>query len=318
MKNNVKFIIYVVIIICFATVIWIKYDYDKGNNSNQKDTSIDEFAEFIENNNIRKINFICPAKNETITYLDDEYLLTDLGEMYQVKFDSLFDNGYNCRKIENPVKFKGFYANNGIVYDNEFNFYDVKNNLNIYDGDMVDYYYNDLNNLNKINKKYPYIYFYDIEAKELSLDESNSSSKLLIDNRGNINIYTNYGYPTSLNLLESEDTEIIFERLDYMGIVLSIFRTNNNEILNPDKINYLKISEEVPKELYGIRIITTKGMYNEVADKECKEEVCDTKLVMDKSFSKYFDNIIYSNGKYLFFKDTPTTIYNIEKYISNL
>ena len=45
--------------------------------------------------------------------------------------------------------------------------------------------------------------------------------------------------------------------------------------------------------------------------------ICDTKLVFDEEFSKYFGDITYSNGKYLFTKNTPTTIYNIEKYVSN-
>ena len=57
-------------------------------------------------------------------------------------------------------------------------------------------------------------------------------------------------------------------------------------------------------------------MYNEVVDDKCKDKICSTKLVMDKEFSKYFDNIVYSNGKYIFIKDTPTKIYNIESYVS--
>lgn len=315
MKSNVKFIIYVLILILFASVIWIKYDYDRSETSNNNVT-IDEFEEFIKDNNIQKVEFVCPAKNETIVYLDNEYLLTNLGELYLVKYDSLFENGYNCQKIDFPVKFVNFYMNNTIIYDNDYKFYNVKNSFEIYDDDVVEYYSKDIINLNNINKKYPYIYFYDVEAHELLLDDSSASNKILVDNKGNINIYTNYGYPTALSLLESENTEVIFNRLDYMGIILSIFRNSTNELLVGDRVDYLNISEEKPKELYGFRVITTKGMYNEVMDSNCRDNVCGTKLVMDKTFSKYFDNIVYSNGKYIFIKDTPTTIYNIENYVS--
>lgn len=315
MKNNIKFIIYILIIVSLAAVIWIKYDYEQENPSVDNENSIDEFDEFIANNNIKKLSFSCPAKNETIIYLDDEYLLTSLGELYEVKYNSLFDNGYNCKKIDSTLNIKGFYNSNTLIYDEEYMFYDTKNNFNLYEGELLKYYSEDLINLNNINSKYPYIYFYDVEAKELSIDNSDSSNKLLIDNKGNINIYTNYGYPTALNLLVSEDTEIIFDRLDYMGVILSIYRTNNNEILDTNKIEYFTISQEVPKEIYGLRIITTKGMYNEVEDSSCSD-ICNTKLVMDKNFSKYFDNITYSNGKYIFTKDTPTTIYNIENYVT--
>jgi len=314
MKNNFKFLIYVFILIFFASVVWIKYDHDHGVKNNDKE-EVDTFLEFVNDNAIEQISFSCPAKNEIIIYLDNEYLLTSLGELYEVKYDSLFENGYNCKKIELGVNFKGFYSDNTIIYDEEYNFYDIKNNLNDYDNELIEYYVEDLNNLGIINSKYPYIYFYDVEAKSLNLDNTSSSNKLLIDNKGNVNVYTNYGYPSALNLLTSEDTEIIFDRLSYRGVILSIFRSNNNDLLDTEKVEYLSLSMEVPKEVYGLRIITTKGLYNEVMDDDCSQEFCKTKLELDKEFSKHFDDIVYSNGKYIFIKDTPTIIYNIEKYI---
>ncbi len=316
MKTNVKFYVYIIILVCFAAVIWIKYDYDADKNHTNLTKEDNSFIEFLNNSNITESTFSCYAKNETIIYLDDEYLLTNTGDLYEVKYGSTFENGHNCRRVESDIKFKNFYDNNKIIYDDELVLYDVTKNFAPYESEIIEYYQMDLSNLEEVRKQYPYIYFYDVEAKELNLDNSLlSSNKILIDNKGNINIYTNYGYPSSLNLLQSEDTEIIFDRLDYMGIILSIFRTNKNQVLKGDNISYLKVSEEVPNELYGLRVITTKGMYNEVVDDKCKEQVCDTKLVRDKEFSKYFDNIVYSNGKYLFTKDTPTKIYNIESYV---
>ena len=175
-------------------------------------------------------------------------------------------------------------------------------------------FFNKVKCLKTINKKFPYIYFYDVSAKTLELDDTMFSNKLLIDNRGDINVFTNYGYPTSLSLINNETVETIFDRTDYIGVPLSIYRTRNNEQISNAK--YLNIMEEVPDEVYGIRLITNRGMYNEVIDKECKTSTCNTKLVMDKEFSTYFDNITFTNGKYIFIKDTPTTIYNIEKYVS--
>ena len=316
LKANVKIYIYVIVLVLFAAVIWIKYDYDEANNSTNNSED-DLFMEFLNDNNIKDSTFSCYAKNDTIIYLDDKYLLTNTGELYEVKYDSTFENGHNCRKIDSNIKFSYFYDNNKLIYDHEHNFYDITKNFEPYESNVLEYYLMDLDNLEEVNKKYPYIYFYDVEAKELELDNfSSSSNKLLIDNRGNINIYTNYGYPSSLNLLQSEDTEIIFNRVDYMGVILSIFRSDKNQVLKGDSIDYLKVSEEVPNELYGLRIITTKGMYNEVVDDKCKDKICSTKLVMDKEFSKYFDNIVYSNGKYIFIKDTLTKIYNIESYVS--
>ncbi len=318
MKTNIKFYVYIIVLVCFAAVIWIKYDYDAGNDNNNSDKEDNLFIEFLSNNNITESTFSCYAKNETIIYLDDEYLLTDTGDLYEVKFGNTFENGHNCRKIDLDIEFENFYDSNQIIYDNEKQLYDVTKNFVPYESEILEYYQMDLSNLEEVNKKYPYIYFYDVEAKELNLDSSLlSSNKLLIDNKGNINIYTNYGYPSSLNLLQSEDTEVIFNRLDYMGVILSIFRSNRNQVLKGDNIDYLSVSEEVPNELYGLRVITTKGMYNEVVDDKCKDKLCNTKLVMDKEFSKYFDNIVYSNGKYIFTKDTPTKIYNIESYVSN-
>ena len=315
MKNNIKFVIYILILVIFASVIWIKYDYENNMKRVNKDTSIDERKAFMENHNITSLTFTCPAKNETIIYLDNNYLLTDNGILYQVNYNSLFDNGYNCKIIEVPILFKGFY-NDKILYDDNDQLYDVENDFKLYDTDIVKYYKEEINNLNLISKKYPYIYFYDVEAKNLALDNSMVSSKLLIDNKGNINIYTNYGYPTALNLLESEDTEVIFERLDYMGNILSIYRSNNNDVLDKDKVKYLNMLEDTHEEIYGLRVITNKGMYNEIVDKDCKDKICNTKLVNEKEFSKHFNNIVYSNGKYIFIKETPTTIYNIEKYVT--
>ena len=317
MRNNLKFYIYIIVLLLFASVVWIKYDYE--NNSNVKeniDNSNELFLEFMSNNNITYSTFSCPAKNETIIYLDDEYLITSLGDLYKVKYDSLFDNGYNCSKVERQEKFKGFYINNKIIYDENYNFYNV-DDFSGFDIESSKYYKEDLNNLSNINKKYPYIHVYDVEASSLKLDSSFSSNNLLIDHKGNINVYTNYGYPNAYNLIVSDDTEILFDRLDYVGVVLSIYRSHNNDLLDLEKVGYIDSLMEVPKELYGIRLITTKGLYNEVIDKECNLEVCDTVLEMDKDFSKYFNNIVYSNGKYIFTKENPTTIYNIENYISS-
>jgi len=313
MKNKVKFTIYILIIVFFAAVVWIKFDYDQGitveDNGDEQ-----EFLMFISDNNIKKSTFSCPAKIETIIYLDNEYLLTSLGELYKIKYDSVFDNGYNCDLVNLSIKVDGFY-NEQIVYDENYNFYNIENNFENYESDLNVYYTEELNNLNVINKKYPYIYFYDVEANKLNLDLDGFSNKLLIDNKGNINIYTNYGYPNAYNLLNSEDTEIIFDRLSYSGVVLSVFRSHNNELLNSYKISYLNSSMEIPKEVYGVRVITNKGMYNEVMDKECTKALCDTKLELDKEFSKYFNDIVYSNGKYIFIRNNPTTIYNIEDYV---
>ena len=115
----------------------------------------------------------------------------------------------------------------------------------------------------------------------------------------------------------SEDTEIIFDRVDYIGVVLTMYRSNNNEMLDIDRISYFHSLMEAPKETYGMRIITTKGMYNEVMDDSCNGTLCNTKLELDKDFSKYFNDIVYSNGKYIFTKSNPTTIYNIEKYVKS-
>ena len=200
LKANVKIYIYVIVLVLFAAVIWIKYDYDEANNSTNNSED-DLFMEFLNDNNIKDSTFSCYAKNDTIIYLDDKYLLTNTGELYEVKYDSTFENGHNCRKIDSNIKFSYFYDNNKLIYDHEHNFYDITKNFEPY------------------------------ESNVLELDNfSSSSNKLLIDNRGNINIYTNYGYPSSLNLLQSEDTEIIFNRVDYMGVILSIFRS--------DKIKY--------------------------------------------------------------------------------
>lgn len=313
MKNKVKFIIYITVLVLFAAVVWIKYDYEQENAPDDSNYE-QEFIMFMNDNNIKQSTFSCPAKIETITYLDDEYLLTTLGEIYKIKYDGLFDNGYNCKLINLSTKIVGFY-NEKIAYDETYNFYDAENNFENYESDLNVYYIEDLNNLNKVSKKYPYIYFYDVEANKLGLDNYYFSDKLLIDNKGNISIYTNYGYPNASNLLNSEDTEIIFDRLSYSGVVLSIFRSNNNELLNVDRTNYLNSSMEIPKEVYGIRVITNKGMYNEVMDKECTKTLCNTKLELDKEFSKYFNDIVYSNGKYIFIKSNPTTIYNIEEYV---
>lgn len=317
MKKNIQFIIYILIIVILATVVWIKYDYDnKNNNIDDAITKEEQFKNFLRDNNIKSLIFSCPAKNETVFYLDNDYLLTTTGELYKVNFNSTFENGHNCTKIDSDIKFINFYNNNNIVYDNDNTFYDINNNLEIIDSSTTNIYKEDLNNLNTINKKFPYIYFYDVSAKTLELDDTKFSNKLLIDSRGDINVYTNYGYPTSLNLLDNETVEVIFKRLDYVGVPLSIYRTRNNKKLINDKISYLNIMEEVPEEVYGIRLITNKGMYNEVMDENCKDKICSTKLIKDKEFSKYFDNIIFTNGKYVFIKDTPTTIYNIENYIS--
>ncbi len=315
MKYNIKFIIYIVIVVLLASVIWIKYDHDRGEKLLNANVTVDEFKNFIDNNNIKKINFSCPVKNEDIVYLDDKYLLSQNGELYNVNFERIFNNEYNCQKINTSFTIAGFY-NNNLVYDDNYNFYDLTDNLNPYLEDNIEYYIEDLNNLIIINKKYPYIYFYDMEAKYLALDSNIDSNKILIDSRGNINIYTNYGYPTSFNLLKDESTEIIFNRLDYMGVILAIYRSNNNQPLNIAKTRYLAVSEEVSKDIRGLRIITNRGMYNEVMDNSCIDSICDTKLVLDQEFSKYFNDIVYSNGKYVFISSTPTTIYNIEKYVS--
>lgn len=312
---NVKFVIYIIIVVSLASVFWVKYDYDRGEKLLNVDSEVNNFEEFIHNNNIKETSFSCPAKNETITYLDNNYLITSLGELYEVNYTNYFENGHNCRKIELPFKVEGIYSHN-LLYDNKNQFYDLKNEYTIYEGELQKYYLEELENLREISKKYPYIYFYDMQMKGLSVDEDLSSNKVLIDNKGNINVYTNYGYPTSLNLLKSEDTEIIFDRLDYIGVLLSIYRTNRNELLDRDKVGYLNLLDEEESEVYGLRIITNKGMYNEVMEKTCKKDMCDTKLVMDKEFSKYFSNIIYSNGKYVFIKETPTVIYDIENYVS--
>lgn len=312
MKNNFKFILYIIILVLFASVIWIKYDYDYKNKPIIEEEYINEFEDFIANNGIEAFSFTCPAKNETIIYMDDKYLLTSVGELYEIKYNSKYDNGYNCSKVETEVKYKGFY-NENLIYDEDYNFYDINNNFDLYE--EVKYYLSDLNNLEKISNKYPYIYFYDVETIGIGHDRDLISNKLLVDNKGNIKVYTNYGYPTSLNLLQSEDTEIVFDRLDYMGVILSIFRSNNNGLLDNTKVKYLTLMEEVSNEVYGLRVITNKGMYNEVEDINCTD-ICNSKLEQDKEFSKYFNNIVYSNGKYLFIKDTPTIIYNIEKYVS--
>lgn len=316
MKNNVKFIIYVSILVIFAAVIWIKYDYDRAKKVTNQQTAVELLSIFIKDNDITRQSFSCPAKNESIIYLDDNHLLTELGELYNVKYGSLYDNGYNCELIHTEVAVKGFYTDT-IVYDSEYNFYDISNGFDVYDGDLLRYYYEDLKNLNVINEKYPYIYLYDMEGKSLKLDNSLDSNKILIDNKGNILMYSNYGYPTALNLLESEDVEILFDRLDYMGVIFAIFRSSNNESLRKEQVKYLNVLDDVNDNTYALRLITNKGMYNEVIDRECSEEVCDTKLVMDKDFSKHFNNITYSNGKYIFIKDTPTVIYNIENYVSS-
>ena len=315
MKNNFKFVIYILIIVFFASVVWIKYDYEKENKI-ETTPVVDHFLEFINDNNIISSTFSCPAKNETIIYLDDKYLLTSLGDVYKVKYNSLFTNGHNCELLDSEIDFLDFY-NSELLYDNEDNFFEIENNFEKYEDDLVKYYKEDLDNLNLVKDVFPYIYFYDVEAKSLELDSSFSSNKLLIDNKGNINIYTNYGYPTSFSLLESNDTEKIFDRVDYTGSILSIYRTNNNELLVKDKVKYLSSSMEVEENVYGIRVITTKGMYNEIMDNECNSNSCNTKLELDEDFSKYFNNIIYTNGKYVFIKDTPTTIYNIENYIKH-
>lgn len=315
MKNNAKFIIYIFILTLFAAVIWIKYDYDRAEKVMNQQTAVELLSIFIKDNNITSKSFVCPAKNESIIYLDEKHLLTEYGELYNVKYDSLYDNGYNCQLIETEVV-EGFYTDT-IVYDSEYNFYDISRGFNSYEGELLQYYYDDLNRLNMINDKYPYIYLYDMEGKMLNLDNSLASNKILIDNKGNILMYTNYGYPTSLNLLQSEDVEIIFDRLDYMGVIFAIFRSSNNEELAKEQVKYLNILDDVKDYTYALRIITNKGMYNEVIDSECRKAVCDTKLVMDKEFSKHFNNITYSNGKYIFIKDTPTVIYNIENYVSN-
>ena len=315
MKNNFKFIIYILIIAFFASVVWIKYDYEKGDNV-EIDHSVTDFLEFIKNNNITSSTFSCPAKNETIIYLDENYLLTSLGDVYKVKYNYVFSNGYNCELLDSEIDFIGFY-NTELLYDKEHNLYEISNNFEKYNDDLVNYYKTDLDNLAKIRNNFSYIYFYDIEANSLELDSSSSSNKLLIDNKGNINIYTNYGYPTSFSLSANNDIEKIFDILDYSGTILSIYRTNNNELLNKDNVRYLVSSMEVEERVYGMRIITTNGMYNEVIDSKCDSNFCDTKLQLDEEFSKYFNNITYTNGKYIFIKDTPTTIYNIENYIKS-
>ncbi len=318
MKFNIKLIIYILIICSLASVAWIKYDYDRGHALLHGEITVDEFNNFLDNNNIKKTSFTCPANNESIIYLDDKYLLTDSGEVYQVKYDSIFNNGYNCKIITTSVSIKGFYNNNALVYDNEYNIYTLKdNNISPYVEENLKYYLEDIMNLDKLNNDYQYIYFYDVSSQSLLLDESLYSNKLLIDFQGNINVYTNYGYPTSFNLLTNNNTEIIFNKQDYLGDVFVVFRSNNNNLLDIDHTKYLQISEEVPNEVHGIRLITNKGIYNEVMDNTCDDVICDTKLVFDEEFSKYFGDITYSNGKYLFTKNTPTTIYNIEKYVSN-
>ena len=287
MKYKIKLLIYVIIVVAFACVAWIKYDYDRGEKLLNADITINEFEEFIKNNNIKKINFTCPAQNNSITYLDNEYLLTDTGEIYKVDYRRLFSNGYNCEKIDIPINIKGFY-NDYLVYDDNYILYDINDNFNKYTGDNYDYYVNDLKNLESIKEKYPYIYFYDVKSLKLSLDDSIYSKKLLIDNRGNINVYTNYGYASAFSLLKSEDTTIIFNKSDYVGVILAIYRCNHNQIINPYKTKYLSISEEVSDNIYGIRIITNNGMYNEVMDQSCNSDFCDTKLEQDNNFSKYF------------------------------
>lgn len=314
MNKNAKFIIYIMIVVSIAAVFWIKYDYDRGEKLLNVNDDTNDFEEFIHNNNIKEVPFSCPAKNETITYLDNEYLITNLGELYEVRYTSPFENGHNCRKIELPFRVEGIYSH-GLLYDDRNQFYDMKNEYTIYEGELQKYYLEELNNINSISKKYPYIYFYDTKMKSLTVDDL-SSNKILIDNKGNINVYTNYGYPTAFNLLKSEDTEIIFDRLDYMGVILSIYRNSHNDLLDKKRVGYLDLLNEENSEVYGLRVITNKGMYNEKLDISCKNNQCSTKLVMDKEFSKYFSNIIYSNGKYVFIKETPTTIYDIGDYVS--
>lgn len=315
MKNNFKFVIYILIIVFFASVVWIKYDYEKGHTT-ETIPVVDHFLEFINENNITSSTFSCPAKNETIIYLDDKYLLTSLGEVYKVKYNSLFTNGHNCELLDSEIDFLGFY-NNELLYDSEGNFFEIGNNFEKYEGELLKYYKEDLNNINTLKDLFPYIYFYDVEANSLKLDSFSASDKLLIDNKGNINIHTNYGYPTSFSLLENNDTEKIFDRLDYDGTILSIYRTINNELLDKTKVGYLSLSMELKEDIYGIRVITTKGMYNEIMDSDCNNSFCSTKLVLDEEFSKHFNNIIFTNGKYLFTKENPTTIYNIENYIKH-
>lgn len=311
MKYKVKFIIYLIILFLFAAVVWIKYDYDKGDVISNGG-NVTNLSEFMYDNNITSSTFSCPAKNNTIIFLNDYYLLTSTGELYDVKYDSLFDNGHNCKKIETDINITGFY-NESIVYDEEYNFYDLKNNLNIYVNDLTTYYKDNLTNLELINSTYPYIYFYDVESKTLELDNTNSSNKLMVDNKGNISFYTNYGYPMAESIINDDSIEIIFNRKMYGGKILTLYRSHNNELLDSSKVKYLSDSIEKMDKVYGIRLITSKGLYNEVISDKCDSD-CSTKLELDIEFSNYFNNIVYSNGKYLFTKENPTTIYNISKY----
>lgn len=150
LKANVKIYIYVIVLICFAAVIWIKYDYDAGNATNNNEDEL--FIEFLSNNNIEESTFSCYAKNETIIYLDDEYLLTDTGDLYEVKYNGTFENGHNCRQIDSDIDFSYFYDNNKLIYDHEHNFYDITKNFEPYESNVLEYYLMDLDNLEEVIK----------------------------------------------------------------------------------------------------------------------------------------------------------------------
>ena len=60
--------------------------------------------------------------------------------------------------------------------------------------------------------------------------------------------------------------------------------------------NEVSLSDNVYSIINAIKIINSMNIKNK-------------ELLIE--FSNYFNNIVYSNGKYLFTKENPTTIYNI-------
>lgn len=319
MKKNIKIYLYIFVVISFIIVLWSKLDFDlKSKNKDEKVNEISLFDDFIKEARIKEYSFNCNVKKDEIKYLDTNYILTKAGELYEFSLNHLFEDNTNCRKIETDIELKNFYDNSSMVYDGEYNFYDIDKSLEKISSSNIKYYQEDIKDLEELTKDYPYLYFYDVEANSLNLDITFESNKILVDKDGNILTYTNYGYPNAKKLLQSADTELVYGGNSYEGSILTIYRSEKNERLDASKIKYLSSSEEVPGELFGLRVITTSGIYNEaMEDSNCKKDFCNVILEQDSEFSSYFSDIIYSNGKYILLKGKSNKIYDISNYITH-
>ncbi len=210
---------------------------------------------------------------EKIKYLNNSFLVTETGNLYELSLGQKYSNEQNCQKAEFSLPIVSIFDDK-IVKANDGNFYYVVGQSNTKA-------YTSVTENDNSYSIYQMILGDENVVKVITIDQ-NTGIYYVLKNDGNIYQYTitRQDYQSNYQLV---DTKIAYDSQKYGKIIDFNYSTNN--ILN----TYIKTENKI----YRMKIVNTNEC-SKYVDVTCKYE-----LKNDEILEKYYPNILGYNGNLL-------------------